>query len=87
CTEGYGRGISNTCHYCSNTEAHLLSTMGTLLSLVMLLLLSVAVVFLIGGLDAIESVRHSVGRTFSSGRKASSTGPFVQKPTLQGRSC
>ena len=85
CAEGYGRGVSNTCHFCSNTKAHLLLTIGALFALVMFLLLCMAVVFLIGGLDAIEMVRHSVGRTFCVGSKASSCGSFIQKNELQER--
>ena len=49
----------------------------------MAVLLSLAVVFLIGGLDALEMVQHSVSQTIFLSRKASSTGPFVQKAALQ----
>ena len=68
CAEGYGRGVSNTCHSCDDTTAQVLVAMGTLFSLVMLLLLILAVLFLVGGLDAIDIVRQSVGRNPSGAR-------------------
>ncbi|CAM9956616.1 unnamed protein product, partial [Laminaria digitata] len=84
CMDGYGRGVSNSCHFCNNTKAHLLITLGSIFSVVMLLLFALAVVFLIGGLDAIDIVRESVGRKFSFVSKSTSwpTGPG---PSLQRR--
>ena len=73
CADGYGSGGSNSCHRCDNTKAHLLIATSALFSLVALLLLFLAVVFLIGGFDAINSVRQSVDRTFSVGAKAPTT--------------
>ena len=77
CSDEYGTGVSNSCHRCDNTKAHLLIAIGAVFCLVLLLLLFFAVVFLVGGLDAIDVVRQSVGRTFSVGSKASSTGPSI----------
>lgn len=64
CTEGYGRSLSNTCHYCGGATAHLLIAACTLSSLVTILLLFLVVVFLVGGLDAVSVVRQSVVREF-----------------------
>ena len=85
CYDGYGSGVSNSCHPCDDTKAHLLIAMGVLFCLVLLLLLFLAIVFLIGGLDAIDIVRQSVGRKFSVGSKASSTGPPVSETRSQER--
>ena len=79
CSDDYGSGVGNSCHACDDTKAHLLIAMGVLFCLVLLLLLLFAAVFLVGGLDAIDMVRHSVGRKFSVGSKASSTGPPVSE--------
>ena len=70
CDTGYGRGIAHTCHYCDNTMARMLVAMGTLFFLVGFLVLVLAVIFLIGGLDAIGVVRQSVGRTLTVGNKS-----------------
>ena len=73
CKREYGRGVSNTCYSCNDTTAHVLVAMGVLMSMVMLLLLVFAMVFLVGGLDAIDTVRHTLRRTFSeSGRRTDS---------------
>ncbi|CAM9638404.1 unnamed protein product, partial [Laminaria digitata] len=85
CAEGYGRGVSNTCHYCDNATAHFLVTMGTLFSLVMLLLMILAVVFLIGGLDAIDIVRQTVTRKIPFGSNASASVVPVLQASSQGR--
>ena len=66
CAGGYGRGPSNTCYYCDDTTAHILIGMGTIFCLVMILLLLLAGVFLIGGLDAIDIVRQTLSRTLST---------------------
>ncbi|CAN0496997.1 unnamed protein product, partial [Laminaria digitata] len=58
--KGYGRGLSNTCHSCHGTRGRLLIVACTLSSLVTILLTSLAVVFLVGGLDAVNVVRQSV---------------------------
>ena len=65
CTYGYGRGFNNACHSCNDANGPLLVAAGTMFFLVMLLLVSLAVVFLIGGLDAIDTVHQSLTRTFS----------------------
>ena len=70
CDTGYGRGIAHTCHYCDNTTARMIVAMGMLFCLVVLMVLVLAVIFLIGGLDAIHVVRQSVGRTLAVGSKA-----------------
>lgn len=66
CSDGYARGFSNTCHSCNNTEGQLLTWVGFVVSVVIILLLVIfAVVFLIGGLDAVDVVRKCVTRKFS----------------------
>lgn len=65
CADGYGRGVGNTCHSCNDANTPLLYVADTLLLVVMLLLLAISVVFLIGGLDAIDTVHQSLTRTFS----------------------
>ena len=71
CADRYGGGVSNTCHYCDNTTAHLLVAIGTIFSLVVFLLLLLAVVFLIGGVEAIDIVRQTVSRNNPSKSSAS----------------
>lgn len=85
CAQGYGRGVSNSCHYCDDATAHLLTAAGTLFSLAMILLLLLAAVFLIGGLDAIDIVRDSVVRTIPFGSNASSRSHSVAEDSRQGR--
>lgn len=65
CTSGYRKGVGNTCHSCNDANTPVLIVAGTLFMLVVLLLLVVAVMFLIGGLDAIDTVHLSFSRTFS----------------------
>ena len=86
CVEGYGRGIGNTCHYCDSATAHLLVTVGTIFSLVVIMLLLLAVVFLIGGLDAIKIVRQTVSRKipFESNASASIVPDSEAKTSFQG---
>ncbi|CAM9899894.1 unnamed protein product, partial [Laminaria digitata] len=43
CSDGYGRGVSNSCHRCDNTKAHLLFALGALFCLMVLLLMFLAV--------------------------------------------
>ena len=86
CADGYGRGVSYSCHFCDDTAAHVLIAMGVLFTLVMLFFLLLAVVFLIGGLDAIDSVRQTVTRNIPFGSNASAaSGIPVPDPTLNGR--
>ncbi|CAM9909015.1 unnamed protein product [Ectocarpus sp. 4 AP-2014] len=63
CAEGYGKGVGNTCHSCTGSKARLLIAAGSVFFLVALLLMFFAAVFLIGGLDAVASVRGSVARS------------------------
>ena len=86
CSDGYGSGASGRCHRCDNTKAHLLIAMGSLFCLAVMLLVFLVVVFLVGGLDAIDAVSQSVGRTFSVRRKASSSRPFSLSVRLQEHS-
>lgn len=73
CTEGFGRGAGNTCHSCEGTKSRLLIATGSLFALVILLLIILAVVYLVGGLDAIEGLRRSLStRSVLSGRDSSS---------------
>ena len=65
CTEGYGRGVSNHCHSCDNPKGKLLISAAVLLSVVAILVLFLAAVYLIGGLDAVKMVRQSVTRSVS----------------------
>ena len=66
CSEGYGRGISKTCRSCQDTEGQLLTWAGVLASVVIILLVAIfAVVFLIGGFDAVNTLRKSVTRKVS----------------------
>ena len=83
CSDGYGRGVGYSCHPCDNTKAHLLIAMGALFCLVAVVVLLLAVVFLIGGLDAVDIVRQTVTRKFNVGSKASSTGPSVPEARSQ----
>ena len=73
CMEGYGRGVSNTCHHCDDTTMHVHIAMGMLFLLVTLLLLPPAVVYLIGGLAAINVARQFVRRYPPVGCRVSST--------------
>ena len=85
CYDGYGSGVSNSCHPCDDTKAHLLIAMGVLFCLVLLLLLFLAIVFLIGGLDAIDIVRQTVSRKVPFGSNASANGIPVPVLSSQGR--
>lgn len=71
CAGGYGKGTGNTCHSCEDATSRVLIAAGSVFFLAVLMLLFVAVVFLIGGLDAVDSVRQSVASSLSiSGRPA-----------------
>ena len=59
--------------------------MGCLFTLVLILLLALAVVFLIGGLDAIDIVRESIHQKFSFVSKSSTNFPSGPAPSLQRR--
>lgn len=52
--------MGSTCHACDGTRGRLLIAAGALFSLVVLFLLFVSVIFLVGGLDAVGTVRQSV---------------------------
>ncbi|CAM9376759.1 unnamed protein product, partial [Laminaria digitata] len=84
CAEGYGRGVSNTCHSCDKTKGQLLIAAGALSSVVVILLLFLAVVFLVGGLDAVDAVHKSVTRNVSRAGKASKLWS-LPKTSLQER--
>lgn len=70
CSDGYGQGVSNVCHSCDSTNGQLLIVMGVLFSVVTILLLLLAVVFLVGGLDAVDIVRQTAARPFVMSRMA-----------------
>ncbi|CAM9941933.1 unnamed protein product, partial [Ectocarpus sp. 12 AP-2014] len=73
CTEGFGRGAGNTCYSCEGTKSRLLIAAGSLFALVVLLVIILAVVYLVGGLDAVEGLRRSLStRSVLSGRDSSS---------------
>lgn len=63
CTEGYGTGADNTCYSCTDLKARWLIAAGSLFALVVCLFLVVVVVFLIGGLDAVDGIRRSLTKT------------------------
>lgn len=68
CTEGYGSGSSYTCHSCTGVKSRMLIFAGSFFVLTALLFLCIALVFLIGGLDAVDSVRRSMSRSLSTRR-------------------
>lgn len=70
CTQGYGRSLGNTCHYCDDTSAHLLIAAATIFCFLTIPLILIAVVFLIGGLDAVNVGRQFVIHKLSLARKA-----------------
>ncbi|CAN0013701.1 unnamed protein product [Ectocarpus sp. 6 AP-2014] len=90
CTEGFGRGAGNTCHSCEGTKSRFLIAAGSLFALVILLLIILAVVYLVGGLDAVEGLRRSLStRSVLSGRdnsshKAGSSGKSIGRNALTG---
>lgn len=74
CAKGYAGGTGNTCHSCKDKNLRAFIPAGAIFLLVMLVLLFMGVVFLVGGLDALENVRRSVARglSFSSKNPSSS---------------
>lgn len=72
CSDGCGAGVDNSCHSCSGTQAYLLTAAGTIFSLVVVAFLALAVIFLIGGLDAVGAVKRSISATVSGRRSAPS---------------
>lgn len=83
CAKGYGRSLSNTCHSCDDTKARLLIASCALFSVMTLLLLLLAVVFLIGGLDAVEMARQSAISNVSGVGKAFGCRRFVPEGNLR----
>ncbi|CAM9843693.1 unnamed protein product [Scytosiphon promiscuus] len=65
CQGGYGKGVGSTCHSCENAESRWLIFAGALFLLMALFFLLLAIVFLVGGLDAVEQVRLSITRKMS----------------------
>ncbi|CAM9831277.1 unnamed protein product [Scytosiphon promiscuus] len=65
CTEGYGLGSSYACHSCTGAKSRMLIFAGSFFALMAILFLCIALVFLIGGLDAVDSVRRSMTRSLS----------------------
>ena len=70
CAEGYGEGTGNTCHSCKDALSPALITVGSIFILLILFLLVLAVVFLVGGLDAVDNMRRSLANKFSSSASA-----------------
>eukprot|EP00903_Cladosiphon_okamuranus_P020453 g18773.t1 len=68
CQEGYGKGAGSTCHACDSTKSRLLIAAGSLFILFELALLVLGVVFLVGGLDAVEGVRRQLTTSFTAKR-------------------
>lgn len=84
CSEGYGRGVSHICHSCDNTKSQRLIWAGVVAFAVVLLLLStLAVVFLIGGLDAVDMVRMSVRQSISVTNMTARVWPVSQTRARQ----
>ena len=70
CSGDYRGGTSHTCHSCTGVKSRLLFSAGCLFAVLVLSILFVAAIFLIGGLDAVESVRQSLSHTLSMSGKA-----------------
>lgn len=66
CADGFGKGVGNTCHSCENGVSRVLIAVGVLFFLSILLLLFLAVVFLVGGMDAVGGIRRSVATSMSA---------------------
>ena len=80
CSEGFGRGVGNGCHSCDTTETWVLLWTGIVASAGILLpLVIVAVVFLIGGLGAVDIVCKSLTRNVLVSKKASKVWSVSQK--------
>eukprot|EP00903_Cladosiphon_okamuranus_P012166 g11413.t1 len=73
CAGDYREGTSHICHSCAGVKSRLLFSLGVFFALLVLLVLFAAVVFLIGGLDAVESVRLSLSHTLSMSGKSRTT--------------
>eukprot|EP00903_Cladosiphon_okamuranus_P020452 g18772.t1 len=73
CAGDYREGTSHICHSCAGVKSRLLFSLGVFFALLILLILFAAVVFLIGGLDAVESVRLSLSHTLSMSGKSKTT--------------
>ena len=87
CAKSYAGGAGNTCHSCRDKNLRVLIAAGVLFLLVTLVLLFVAVVFLIGGLDALQDVRASVARSLSfSSKSPSSKRPICDTRRPESRS-
>lgn len=70
CAKGYAQGAGSTArHSCEGKNSRLLASAGALFFLIMLTLLAVAVVFLVGGIDALEAVHRSMARSLSISSK------------------
>lgn len=78
CAEGYGRGVSNACYPCDKTKGQILTVAGALCSVVVCLLLFFAVIFLVGGLDAVDTVHKSVCRKRSVASETAKIGSVPQ---------
>ncbi|CAN0419853.1 unnamed protein product [Pylaiella littoralis] len=87
CSEGYGRGIGSSCHSCEEGKAGWLLFTGALLTLIAAAFILLALVFLIGGLDAIEDARQSLLSTFSESapETASAAAAAATATTHKGR--
>ena len=78
CIKGYGRSLNN-CHSCDGTAAQLLVMACALFSLAIILLLILAVVFVVGGLDAVNLLRQSMMRKISRASKHSDADTLHEK--------
>lgn len=84
CSKGYGRGVGYTCHSCDNSRSQRLIWAGVMAFGVVLLLLTIlGVLFLVGGLDAVDTVRKSVRRSMSMKNNSISRVWSVSKTNLQ----
>ena len=88
CAEGYGTSVINTCLSCDSSEARLLISAAVILSMVVVLLsFSVGVLFLVGGLHAVDPARtsSSATRKFPMVRKLSSTMSVTTRNVFMSR--
>ncbi len=81
CATGYAGGAGNTCHSCKDKKPRVFIPAGAAAGVVMLVLLFVGVVFLVGGLDALEDVRRSVTQGLSFPSKS----PNSRHPVYETR--
>lgn len=83
CTQGYGRSLSNICHYCDDTSANVVIAVSMIVSCLVLPLIMIAVVFLTRGFDTVNVVRQCVIDYLSLARAAIRNWGLVPETHLQ----